>query len=286
MNQRSKLLLVLLAASGLALSACGEKKPVAQSDSQVAMKVNGVPVTVAELNDRMGHPNDNKKRSISGPILKLIIKTELLHQAALQAKLDADPLVHARLANSTRGILATAYLEKQLAAAGKPTESEVSAYFNQHPERYANRMQYDMQQLTLQPPPGKDAEIQAQAGKSKTFNQFEQWLTKNNIPHSNDSVTKMTDEMPDQVLEKLTNVPVGGSVVVGGQGQMTVIFVLGKKVQPLTLADAKPGIEFTLINKRKGEIVANAVKQLTDKAKIEYMPPYTANGLTAPVDQD
>ena len=53
------------------------------------------------------------------------------------------------------------------------------------------------------------------------------------------------------------------------KGQMTVIFVLGKKVQPLTLADAKRMIEFNSHKKRKGEIVANAVKQLTDKAKIE-----------------
>ena len=37
------------------------------------------------------------------------------------------------------------------------------------------------------------------------------------------------------------------------------------------------------MDKRKGEVVANMVKQLRDKAKIEYVPPYTAKGLSAPV---
>jgi len=286
MNQHSKLLLVLLAASSLALSACGEKKPVAKSDSQVAMKVNGEAVTVAELNEKKGHPDSTKPYTVSGPMMKMVISTELLHQAALQAKLDADPLIHARIANSTRMILATAYLEKQVAAIGKPTDAEVSAYFNQHPERYANRMQYDMQELSIQPPPGKEADIQAQAAKSKKVNEFEQWLTKSNIPYSDNSGTKTSDQIPDQVLQKLMNRPVGGSIVLGGKGQMNVVFVLGEKTLPITLAEAKPEIAFSLVNKRKSEIVDNTLKQLRDKAKIEYMPPYTANGFLAPVDQE
>jgi hypothetical protein len=67
---------------------------------------------------------------------------------------------------------------------------------------------------------------------------------------------------------------------------MNVIFVLGKNAQPLTLAEASRVIEFDLANKRKKEIVDSTLKQLHDKAKIEYIPPYSVNGFLAPVDQE
>ncbi len=285
MNQTSKFLIVLAALS-LSLCACTEKKPSGSAESKVATKVNGQAISVAELDIKSGNIEGVKKHAISEPMLKSIINLELLHQAAVQSKLDADENVRARIAIATRTILATAYMEKQLAAIGKPSKSEISTYFSQHPERFAERKKYDMQELLIQPPSGQEAEIQTQLGRSKKVDEFERWLTEKQIPHSNNQVSVTTDRITEEVLQKLKNIPVGGSIILGGKEQMHVIFKLAEQLQPVTLAQASPVIENMLMDKRKSEAIDNTVKQLRDKAKIEYVPPYTAEGLPAPVETE
>jgi EpsD family peptidyl-prolyl cis-trans isomerase len=283
MKQTAKVL-TLASVLILSLSACGEKKPVAVATSNVAVKVNGQPINVAEIDAKVGHEASSKTHAISGPKLKNMVEMEMLRQAAVQAKLDTDENVRARIANSTRTILAMAYMEKQLAAIGKPTESDIKDFFNQNPARFAERKEYTFQEFSIQPPAGKAAEIQAQLGKVRNFQEFDQWLTGNNIPHGSTPVSVTSDRLPDDVLQKLKNVPVGGTAVVGGNEQMNVIFVLGQQSQPITLEQAAPLIPTILTEKRKTEALENMLKQVRDKAKIEYVAPYTETGFTPPVE--
>jgi peptidyl-prolyl cis-trans isomerase C len=274
----SGLLLALLIASGLPLSACsGKSKQADANASQVAVKVNGGAITVAELNEKTGRSAGDPNHPVSAAMMGLLIDSELLRQAAIEDKLDADPGIHARIANSTRGILAAAYVEKQVASVGQPSEADISAYFNQHPERFSNRVRYDVQMLNIQPPPGKAEEIQTQADKGMKFGEFEQWLTKNNIPHTSNALSTTTGEIDRETSDKLMTVPVGGAVVVAGEGRMKLIFVMTRTPDALTLAQATPEIAFTLTNKRKNDVVENSLKQLRRKAKVEYLPPYTPN---------
>jgi len=290
MNQTSKLL-ILVAALSLPLSACTEKKSAGTAESKaveskVGVKVNGQAISVTELDVKSGHATSDKKHGISEPKMKQMIDMELLRQAAIQSKLDADEDIRARIANSTRTILAMAYMEKQLAAVVNPTEADISNYYNNNPARFTERKLYEIHEFSIQAPPGKAAEIQAQLGKSKKVQEFDQWLTGNNIPYTSTPVSVTSDRLPDDVLQKLKNAPVGGTVVVGGKERMNVLFVLAEQKQPITLAQVKPAVANMLMEKRKSETLDNALKQLRDKAKIEYVPPYTANGLPAPVGME
>jgi EpsD family peptidyl-prolyl cis-trans isomerase len=243
----SGLLLALLIASGLPLSACsGKSKQADANASQVAVKVNGGAITVAELNEKTGRSAGDPNHPVSAAMMGLLIDSELLRQAAIEDKLDADPGIHARIANSTRGILAAAYVEKQVASVGQPSEADISAYFNQHPERFSNRVRYDVQMLNIQ-------------------------------PHTSNALSTTTGEIDRETSDKLMTVPVGGAVVVAGEGRMKLIFVMTRTPDALTLAQATPEIAFTLTNKRKNDVVENSLKQLRRKAKVEYLPPYTPN---------
>jgi EpsD family peptidyl-prolyl cis-trans isomerase len=282
MKRKTGNLLILASVLSLTLSACGEKKPTVAAPSNVAVKVNGQAISVAEIDAKSGHGEGSNTHAISGAKLKSLVEMELLRQAAVQTKLDADENVRARIANSTRTILAMAYMEKQLAAIGKPTESDIKDFFNQNPARFAERKEYAFQEFSIQAPPGKAAEIQAQLGKVKNFQEFDQWLTGNNIPHGSAPVSVTSDRLPEDVLQKVKNVPVGGTAVVGGNEQMNVIFVLGQQSQPITLEQAAPMIPTILTEKRRTEALENMMKQVRDKAKVEYVAPYTANGYTPP----
>ena len=267
-------------AMSLALGAChGGKSEIASGE---AVKVNGQAISVAELNEKSGNAHTDAKTSVPGPILKMTIETELLRQAAVQEKLDVDADVHARIANSTRMILATAYMQKQLAAIAKPGDADVAAYFNQNPERFAQRQQYQFQEFSIQPPAGKASEVQALAAKVKSPDELEKWLAANNIPHSSTPATTTGDQLPDAVMQKLKGVKAGGSVVLGDGKQLNVVFVLSEQPQPMLLAQASAAITNQLWDKRKRETLEKMMKQLHDKAKIEYVAPFTENGFSAP----
>jgi len=284
MNKSSKSLL-LAAALSLSLSACGDKKTTAADADKVAVKVNGQAISVAEFNVKARHGADDSSQAIPEAMVKQFVDMELLRQAAVKAKLDSDPTVRARIAIATRTMMATAYMEQQLAAVAKPTEAEIAAYYNQNPARFAERKQYGFQEFSIQPPDGKAPEIHAQLANSKTYADFEQWLTRNKIPHGSTPVSVTSDRLPDEVLRKLTQVTVGGHVVVGDAAQMNVVFVLAEQAQPIALAQEAPAIANMLMEKRKRETLDNTVKQLRDQAKIDYVPPFTASGFTPPADK-
>jgi EpsD family peptidyl-prolyl cis-trans isomerase len=285
---RNRPFIILVAALSLSLAACNEKNPangpVAKAEAKVGVKVNGEAISVSELDLKSGHETAEKNHAISESKMKHLVDMELIRQAAVQSGLDAEENIRARIANSTRTILAMAYMDKQLASIGKPTDAEVTEFYNSNPARFAERKQYQIHEFSILPPAGKAPEIQAQLAKSRNAQAFDQWLTDNKIPHSSTPVSVTADQLPDDVLQKIKDVPVGGAAVMGGNEQMHVLFVLAEQKQPISLAEAKPGAAMILMEKRKTETLENMLKQLRDKAKIEYVTPYTAKGLPAPVE--
>lgn len=290
MKQTSKLL-VLVAVAGLSLSACTDKKSTDAAESTpagstVGVKVNGQPISVAELDAKSGRDAGGTKQGLSEDRLKQMVDMELLRQAAVESKLDQDENVRAKIAISVRTILAMAYMEKQLGSVGEPTETEINDFYNNNPARFAERKIYEVHEFNIQAPSGKAAEIRAQLGKGIKPEAFEQWLAANSIRHTGTPLSVSADRLPDDVLQKLRNAPVGGAIVLGGDEQMNVVFVLAAQTQPISLAEAKPMVAAMMTERRKQEALDNAMKQLRDKAKIEYVPPYSEKGLAVETEKE
>jgi len=288
---KTRNLLTLVAALSISLSACSDHKPM-DATEQVAVKVNGQPIMAAAFGFSPGLGESAPMlKSVSASDMKLMVDLELLRQAAIESKLDQDKEMLARLAESSKGspddspkdlprkALAFAYVNKELSSIPAPTEAEVAAIYNSNPAKYAERKHYELQACVIKSTDGKEAKIKAQLGKSKKYDDFERWLKANKIKHGSVPVSVGSDQMNEELLRKLSDVPVGGSVVDDGKDQMTITFVRGMQNDPLTLEQVKPQIMTMLKDKKRTEGYANLVKQLRDKAKIEYVPPYTADGL-------
>ena len=279
-------LMVLVAVLGVALTACGVKKTADHAD--VAVKVNGEAITSVELQDNARqHAQiiNGQEVSVSGAMIKSQIDMELLRQAAVKDNLDADKMISARLAESNRFILATAYLQKQMAAIAKPGEAEIKAYFDQHPERYAERKQYDLQELRIQTGPDNAAKVREKLGNGKNFKAFVRWLNENKIPNNGQQLVVTADQMPEEILQKLQGIKPGEAIAIDGKDQVDVILVNAMKPQPVTLEQASPMIGKMLDARHKQDAMNEMLKQLREKAKIEYVPPYTENGMTVSGNQ-
>jgi EpsD family peptidyl-prolyl cis-trans isomerase len=282
MKQKQKLFL-LIAAFGLAVSGCGEKKSEPISTSKAALKINGEPVLVSELQAKsMQHgAADGNLKPVSAQAMESMVSMELMRQAAIQEKLDSNESIQAKLAISMRSILAMAYMERLLETVKKPTDAEVSAYYTQHPERYSARKQYAVQEFQIQTTPDNVPAILEQLGKLNKVDLFEKWLRENNVAHQNTPISVMTDGMPEDVLQKFKNLAVGNHIVLNEKEPLRILFIMSEQVQPAALDQASQQISNSLFEQRRKERLESTLKQLRDKAKIEYVAPYSVQGLQA-----
>ena len=270
----------VIAAMLALLSACGEKA----ASVPAAMKVNGEPISIEEVEIKLRQyanlPPD-QKQSVTNTILTSLTDSELLRQGALREHLDTDAAVKARLAGVSRLILANAYIEKTIAAVKKPSEAEIKTYFDQHPDRFSQRKNYDLQELVILGAPAILTEVDAKAAGIKEESDLTPWLIQQKIPHNDQRLLVTSEKILEPVLEKLRATRGGEVIRLMDKDKMTILFVNKVEAQPLTLPQASGMIANQLFEERKGEAMKNIVKSLREKAKIEYLPPYTMKGAAA-----
>jgi EpsD family peptidyl-prolyl cis-trans isomerase len=284
MAKHNALKLVLVAAISLALTSCSDNKQTAVDD--IAVKVNGQSIGVAELGSNPDWRVGNPPPRISQPAMRRIVDMELLRQAAIDSGLDKDEEIQARLATSNRKILGMAYLDKQMAEAGKASETDIKTYYDSNEYRFAKRKQYEFTELSFQPPAGKAAEIKNQLNGIKSADTFANWLNTHAIAHSSTRSSMTSDQINNEMLEKLKSASIGDAIIMGDDKQMSVIFVQAAEDQPLTLEAAKQQISRAIVDEKKVEILEKLFKQVRDKAKIEYLAPYSENGLAPEEDEE
>jgi EpsD family peptidyl-prolyl cis-trans isomerase len=256
------------------LSACDKN----QVSTPVAATVNDTSISVAEIEHKLkqySHFPEDKKKNITQTLLKGTIDTELLRQAAIDEKLDQDESVRLSLLQANRLILANAYVEKQRNSVAKPTPAEVKVYYDQHPGLFGERRIYELREVSFQPKPDNEAEILAKLGDGIAFEAFTRWLTEQKIRHATRSQVMSPDDMPENVLAKLSKLSVGGVSEVRGANHLTILRIDNFQPQPVSLEQATPAIEGKIMELRKTEAMEAAFKRLHEKAKIKYLPPYS-----------
>lgn len=268
----------------VALAGCGNK----DKGVPAAAVVNGVALTAAEMNLKLSqydHFPAERKAAIAGKMLKSMIDTELLRQAAVAEKLDMDPVIRARIDSTTRLILADAYMNKQGAAINKPSPEEIKAYYDQHPDLYAKRRVFEMEELMVQVRPDTEAEIKAKLGDGRKYNEFVAWLGQKGILNNVQPLSAAAEDMREEILARLRNAKPGDVIIMQEKDNLSVIRVHAAHDQPLAFEQAKAGIEDKLFKQRRNAALDQTFKQLREKAKIEYMAPYSEKGIAAPATQ-
>lgn len=273
----NKYLFPVLLSALLALAGCGEKKTA--ETVQAAVKVGGDAVTVAALDREMkklGELSETQTQQAKEKVLNALVDQTLLMQAAVSAKLDAQPEVKQRLESARRQVLAETYIEHLASTAAKPSDADINAYYNQHPELFAERQIYKLQELNIQVSEANVQTIQAQLTKSKNLNDFVAWLKGQNIPVQGRLLAKPAEQLPTPLLEKLSKAKAGEGITSIGIDKLNLIILVGVEKQSVTLEQAKPAIERYLENSKKKELVQQELKTRRETANIEYLPPYAS----------
>lgn len=271
-----KLYLPLLIA---ALAAgCGDKKDEAttgeKSPAEAAARVNGTELTVDQVNyelQRISNLGEGQSQEARLQAVRNLVDQEVIAQKALADKLDRDSVVEQALSAARRQILAEAYMSRKLGTPAAPSEAEVTAYFNAHPDLFAKRKVYRLQELSVEASPDRHEAIRAQLAASRTLNDFVAWLKAENLPMKAAQGLKAAEQLSEEILPKLAGMPNGQAMVMNAPNGLLIIVVADSQPQPVTLEQAGPAITRMLQTQARQKAARDELNTLKAAAKIEYL---------------
>ena len=280
---RPLMLPVVLALALLTLGGC-DKKAESTPASQVAVKVNDSEITVHQVNQvlaKAGNVPSAQQDQVRKAVLDNLINQQLLSSKAVENKLDRTPEVLMAIEAAKREILARAYIETVVAAGPKLNSADVPRYYFDHPELFAERKIYNLQEIVFQAPEDGLKQVQALVASAASTEKIVEFMKSKNIPYRGNAVTKPAEQLPSNLIKQLHGAKDGETLVISGPQGHTLIRLVATRKMPVDEATAVPAIQRFLTNQRINETVEKEVKGLRNTAKIEYIGTFANAAKTA-----
>lgn len=256
----------------LVLAAC--EQPPSVTEAAVAARVGGEPISRVELDRalaRLGPLSPTEAAEARTRILEALIDQYLVSHAARAEKLDRRPDVELALQQAQRQVLVEAYMEHLFENLGRPAEAEIRDYYAGHPELFAQRKVYRVQELALQAAPARVAELEARLKQSRSLEDFVSWLGTQGIDAKGGVTVRPAERIPPAVLARLAAMKIGQAVVVPtGENRVSVLQLQGSQLQAVTLEQARPTIEQVLLGEKRSTLLEAEMRKLRASGRVEY----------------
>jgi hypothetical protein len=162
-------------------------------------------------------------------------------------------------------------VEQIASAEGKPTAEEVQQYYADHPQLFAERRLYSLEELIVSPKGISPAAVKDRVGRTRDLGEIAAWLKSENAEVSGNRGVRAAEQLPLPWLAELHKTKEGDVRVFENGGRLHVVRVAATRAVPVDEATARPRIEQFLFNRRLSEAVAKEIQHLRDKSNIEYM---------------
>ena len=261
-----RILISAVAAIALATSACDKK-----ATGQTVAVVNGEEITSAELNEtlqRANIPESADREAVTARVLEGLIDRKLLVQQAKEEGIDKSPDFISAQRRATEDLLIGMLSQRKTRTAEIPTQSELNSFMAQHPERFAQREIWNLNQIIYKTPEGQG--VVAQIKSTRTLEQLASVLTANNIAFERKSANLNTASLPNEIYAQIDKLPAGEPFLVPS-GEMTVASaVAGRQSSPLVGDEANKVAAEQFRQSEGATKMTDQIKSLRAKAKIDY----------------
>ncbi len=274
MTLAKPLCLALVLACAGQLTGCDKSK---KASSQSLVRVNDTEITVHQVENALRvakaqNPTpDTRKR-----LLEQMIDRELALQEATRLKLDQRPEVVLRIDELKRDVLASTWGDTISGQVQPASEDDLLRYHAAHPELFAGRRVYQLQELTWPMADGRVADIWRR-DRNRPGNEVVASLRAANAPMREQSVQRAAENLPMDVAAKLFKASGPDYVLFETPQALLAYRALSYQAAPVGYEAARPRILTYLTNTRGKEAIATAVANLRKAAKIEYVDTGTAS---------
>lgn len=258
----------------LVLVAC-DRGEAPRTSGQAIARVNGTELTVhqlnAELAQRLGAaPGSEDAQVLRKQAADALVDRTLLVQQAKQQGLDEDPAIVQAVARAREEVLAAAYLERTLDVHSPPTESEMREYYDSHPELYARRVVFKVEQVKTGPEVELEA-IEEAAERMEGAAEVVAWLAGQGADPEVRMTTLPSDQVPPELRERLQSLEPGQAVLLRQGDQVFLNYLVEATPMPVSFDRARPAIERGLSEQRRRERVREEIDRLRASAQIAYL---------------
>lgn len=272
---------VMLSIALLMVNGCSEdNKPAA---TQIIAKVNADEISIHQLNNSMAQVQGVAPEQLPNVRLNLVdklVNEQLAVQQALLNKLDRSAEVMMQIEAARREILTKAYLKQVISGLPAPGTEEIEQFYVTHPELFAERRVYNLQQISIPAPHPAATEIkQLVTGKSMT--DIVTALKQQNIPFTAGSATRAAEQIPLPVLSVIAKAPQGQISFVETPQSITIARVEASQASPLSKAAALQRIPQYLSAEQAKVAISSKLEQLKKTASITYLNEFAHLSKTA-----
>jgi len=248
--------------------------------SQVAVKVNGDEISIHQvelaIEARAATLPAAAASAAMQSMLASLVDQELLAQAAREQGLDRDPRVIQLMEAAKRQVLAQAMQERIGVRASEPSSDEIDRYHDAHPELFAKRRLYQIQETTVSLPADRVAALQAQVNTAASLDALREFIDRERLRSNVRHLSISAEDLPLAILPKVAQMKAGESLMLPLEGGARVLTLLGSEPAPIGAESSRKLIARYLVNERKRGLVSESVKALRDGAKVEYLGRYAA----------
>jgi EpsD family peptidyl-prolyl cis-trans isomerase len=253
---------------------CGSSTDRA-APGRVAARVNSDAITVQEVEAvlaRGRHATPELAVLARREAIDRLIEQQLARQRAVAQRLDRAPVVLQAVEAAKSEILARAYLQQVAQAQARPTAEEVRDYYLQHPELFARRRLFSLEEIEMARKAGLAAALQERAAKGASMEQIADWLRLHEVQHTFNRGVRAAEDIPLELLSWLQAMKERElRVVESGDDELFVIRVVAARDAPVDEAAAAPLIEQFLLKRKWSEAVGMEMRRLRLAAHIEYV---------------
>ena len=280
MNRKS-VIPFLAGAALLALAACGDKAP----QGQVVAIVNGEEITAQEVNaeaQSLNLPANANREAVLPQILQRVLDRKLLVGVARERKIDESPefLIQNRRAEET--VLATMLARQINEGVAPPSRAEVDKFIADNPNMFANRRQFQLDQLRI-PYSGKVEDLDY-LKPAKTMDDIMRLLQQRNIRAERGGTVLDSATAQPPVIEVINKLAPGEPFIVPAGAAAVISVVRAERVSPLA-GDQAVAAATQLVRAQKTDAaLKQQVETARQSAKITYQDGYgpPAAGAAAP----
>lgn len=267
--------IALLALASL-VSACN-KESAAAPTGQVVATVDGEEITANELNMELQNapmPQDPKaQQAIRNAVLQTIVNRHLVAKAARAQGLDKSPEAAVQR-QKAEDLALIAAMEKSLTGnVPAPSRDEAQRYVADHPNSFAQRKLYVVDQIVSAPLPPA---VMQQMQPLKTLADVQSLLQRSNIQHQNAVATIDGASADPDLIARIAQLPPGEVFVVPNGGGFVINQIRDTRTDPFTGDRAINAAMAILKRKRTQEIVGQQIQKIIadGSTKVQYAEGY------------
>lgn len=263
------------------LVACG-KTQEAPTSTQVAAKVDKSEISILQINQVMksaGNVTSENAKQIRLQVLEKLIEQQLLLNKAMDEKVDRTPEVLTAIEAAKREIITQAYVQNLVAKSVKVSNIDIKKYFDAQPGLFTNRKIYAIQDVGVEKKDGLADAIMNELANRNNMAELTEWLKSQDIKFSAESHTKPAEQLPLDILAKLSEMKDGTIGVFETGNAIHAIKVIRAESAPIDLATATPFIKSYLTKVEANKLVVDEVAKFRKVAQIEYMGEFSVESL-------